>query len=84
MVFISKLNHPKFYINKNINVLLLPNTVSDFTMLASIVADSLLKSLLLIEDYIYRKVIKTDMGSTHLTSIGRALKIIHVPSEIIT
>jgi hypothetical protein len=53
-------------------------------MLASVVADSLLKSLLLIEDYIYRKVIKTDMSSTHLTSIGRALKIIHVPSEIIT
>ena len=82
--FVSKLNYSKFYINKNINVLLLPKTVSDFTMLASVVADSLLKSLLLIEDYIYRKVIKTDMSSTHLTSIGRALKIIHVPSEIIT
>ena len=81
---ISKLNYSKFYINKNVHVLLLPNTVSDFTLLSSVVADSLLKSLLLIEDYIFRQIVKIDMSNTCLTSISKALEMINVPSEIIT
>lgn len=82
--YISKLNYSKFYVNKNINVLLLPNTISDFTMLSSVISDSLLKIFLLIEEYIYGKTIQYNMSEPVLTSIGRALAKLSIPSNIIT
>ena len=57
---ISKLNKPKFYIDKNLKILLLPNTVSDFRILSSVLADGLQKVFLMVEDYLFsHKIIKT-------------------------
>ncbi len=78
---VSKLNYPKFYVNKNLNVLLLPKTIADFTLISSVISDSLLKILLILEKNIYQKRIRT--ASNDLSSIGRALSKINVPSEII-
>lgn len=79
---VSKLNYPKFYTNKNVGVLLLPRTISDFTMLSALFSDSLLKYLLILEAFIYkeREFTKSLSG---LSSIGFALNGVNTPQDII-
>lgn len=37
--YYKKLNHPKFYVDKNINTLLLPKNISDFRIVSSVTTD---------------------------------------------
>ena len=79
---ISKLNYPKFYVNKNVGVILLPETISDFTMLSALFSDSILKYLLLLEAYIYKER-EFEKSMSGLSSIGYALHGVNVPQELI-
>lgn len=79
--FISKLNKPKFYVNKNIKILLLPKSISDFTLCSSIISDNLNLIFLLFENY----TIKTRHYNREekYSSINTALKILGIPNELI-
>lgn len=52
--YVSKLNKPKYYVDKNLHILLLPNTVSDFRIVSGMLLDNLQQILLLVEDHIYK------------------------------
>lgn len=78
---ISKLNKPKFYVDKNLQVLLLPSTVSDFRIVSSVFTDSLQKILLSLESFIY-KTRKIDRNN-EFSSLGIALQCINTPNDII-
>ena len=78
---ISKLNRPKFYVDKNLQVLLLPSTVSDFRIVSSVFTDSLQKILLSLESFIY-KTRKIDRNN-EFSSLGIALQCINTPNDII-
>lgn len=77
---ISKLNLPKFYVDKNLKILLMPNTISDFRLMSGIVSDGLQKIFLLIEDYIYaQKNIEMQSG---FSSILEAIKGVDADKEL--
>ena len=48
-----KLNKPKFYVDKNIGVILLSNTCSDYRIISSILTDGLNALFLSLEEYFY-------------------------------
>ena len=77
----SKLNCPKYYIDKNIDILLLPNTVSDYRILSSILGNNLTRVCLMIEDYIYTHYHVDNKNG--FSSIGNALLSLNVPWELI-
>ena len=79
---VSKLNYPKFYTNKSVNVILLPETISDFTLLSALFSDSLLKFLLILEGIIYKEK-QIPSSQSGLSSIGYALHGIDAPQELI-
>lgn len=78
---LNKLNKPKFYTDKNLNVILLPKSISDFRMMSSLFVDSLMRIFLLLKNYIYRT---RKITRDNFSSIGIAMKEIGVPEEIIT
>lgn len=52
---ITKLNHPKFYVDKNINTLLLPGTISDLRISSQIMESGLNYCFLKFENELYTK-----------------------------
>lgn len=78
---LSKLNFPKYYSNKNIKTISLPETVFDFSYLSEIFADASQKILLSLEDYIYCHLMgkKTNLYS----KLFDALSFVHVPNNTI-
>lgn len=81
MFHLSKLNKPKFYTDKNIQILLLPDTVSDFRMVSSVCGNALKIIMLSIEYFVYstRNIDRSNEYST----IGTALKHLNAPDELI-
>ena len=80
-VDISKLNYPKFYDNKNINILLLPNTASDFRLMSSVISGSLFNIFFFFVKYLYENYeVKTDKWG--VSSIYFALLGIGIPKDI--
>lgn len=79
--FIYKMNRPKFYVDKNLHVLLLPRTASDFRIVSSVFCDSLLKFFLSLESFLYRTR-RIDRNQKY-SSIGIALDYINTPTEVI-
>ena len=78
---LSKINRPKFYADKNLQLLMLKNKASDFRIMSSLMADSLTKVFLATENFIYRtRKINRGVG---YTSIAKALRFIDTPEEII-
>lgn len=53
--FYGKLNYPKFYVDKNIHVLLLPPTNSDFRIVSSLITVGLIDFFLKFEEDTYRE-----------------------------
>ena len=79
---VSKLNYPKFYTNKNVGVILLPRTISDFTMLSALFSDSLQKFLLILVAFIDKER-EFPRAASGLSSIGFALHGVGVPQDLI-
>ena len=78
---ISKLNMPKFYVDKNLSILLLPNSISDFRLISSCCRNAIGTILLSIEKYIYKTHdIKRDGKYSH---IGSALSCLHIDCNVI-
>lgn len=77
---LEKLNKPKFYVDKNLDILLLPKTISDFRLMSSILVDSIIKIILLLENYIYRT---RKIFRLKYSSLGIALKEIGMPNDLI-
>lgn len=78
---LSKINRPKFYADKNLQLLMFKNKASDFRIMSSLMVDSLTKVFLATENFIYRtREIKRGVG---YTSIAKALRFIDTPEEII-
>ena len=50
----SKLNYPKFYVDKNVDVLLMPSTQSDFTVVSSLFVETIAELFLRFEEETYR------------------------------
>jgi len=79
---ISKLNHPKYYTDKNIKIIALPNTVADFTYLSTLFDDGVQRILLSLEDYIYGNFIKEKPES--YSTLYEALSAVNVPKKTAT
>ena len=58
-----KLNKPKFYVDKNIGVILLKDTCSDYRMISSMLSDGLNALFISVEEYFYTKYALTDEES---------------------
>ena len=69
----SKLNYPKFYIDKNIGTLLLPKSNSDYRLTCSIVVNSITYIMNNIEDYLSdHSIFKAPDSYSRLSSALRA------------
>ena len=77
----KKLNKPKFYTDKNIYILSLPSTVSDYRLVSSIVSDVVTKITLELEEYIYKTRGIKRRGN--ISSIGLALTHLKLSSKCI-
>ena len=78
---IEKLNHPKYYIDKNINIILLPETVSDYRLISSVTIDSLQRLFLSLEDYIYFNYLKEEPKEYSI--FKKAIETLHVPTKLL-
>ena len=58
-----KLNKPKYYVDKNVKVLLLTKYESDYRVISSVVCDGLLSLFLSLEEYFYTKHVCRNDGS---------------------
>ena len=67
----KRLNKPKFYTDKNIYILMLPSSVSDYRLVSSIVSDAVAKITLQLEEYIYKT--RGIKRNGNISSIGLAL-----------
>lgn len=77
---ISKLNRPKFYVDKNLSVLLMPSSISDFRIISSLCRDAIGTILLSVESFIYKtRKIKRDGG---YSSIGTALSYLNICDKV--
>lgn len=77
---ISKLNRPKYYVDKNLRLLVMSNKASDFRIMSSLMIDALSKIFLSTENYIYRA--KKRIVKGYYSSLKRALIYIDVPDAI--
>lgn len=83
----SKTNKPKFYADKKLSLLLYKSAASDFRIISSLMVDALSRIFLSLENFIYRtRGIQRHnrSGSYEYSTIGKALKYIGVPDEIVT
>ena len=78
---IEKLNHPKYYVDKNINIILLPETISDYRLISSVIVDSLQRSCLALEDYIYFNRIEEEPKEYSI--FKKAIETIGVPNDLL-
>lgn len=77
----KKLNKPKFYTNKNIYILNLPSTVSDYRLVSSIVSDAVTKITLELEEYIYKT--RDIERNGNISSIALALAHLKLSSKCV-
>ena len=75
-----KLNKPKFYVDKNINSLFLPKTISDLRMAGQIVSVNLNYCFLMFEYAIHTR---KNLTIYHYSSFRDSLKFLSVPDEIV-
>lgn len=75
-----KLNKPKFYVDKNINSLFLPKTISDQRMAGQIVSVNLNYCFLMFEYAIHTR---KNLTIYHYSSFRDSLKFLSVPDEIV-
>lgn len=83
----SKTNKPKFYADKKLSLLLYKSAASDFRIISSLMVDALSRIFLSLENFIYRTrgiQRRNRSGSYEYSTIGKALKHIGVPDEIVT
>lgn len=82
-----KTNKPKFYADKKLTLLLYKSTASDFRIVSSLITDSLSRIFLSLESYIYKtrgiQRYNRDSQSYEYSTIGKALKHIGVPGQIV-
>jgi len=77
---ILKLNYPKFYIDKNLDVLLLPDSKADFRLISSIFVNGISKFIISIESLVYKENnLKLDES---YSTIDNALKSIHMDNHL--
>ena len=75
----SKINYPKFYIDKTIGVLLLPKTNADYRMTSSIVAGSIIGIMNNLEDFLL-KIVNIDFEDEY-SRIGKLLHHVGLPDK---
>lgn len=83
----SKTNKPKFYADKKLSLLLYKSAASDFRIISSLMVTVLSRIFLSLEHFIYRtRGIQRHKrnDSYEYSTIGKALKYIGVPDEIVT
>ena len=83
----SKTNKPKFYADKKLSLLLYKSAASDFRIISSLMVAALSRIFLSLESFIYRtRGIQRHKrnDSYEYSTIGKALKHIGVPDEIVT
>ena len=83
----SKTNKPKFYADKKLSLLLYKSAASDFRIISSLMVDALSRIFLSLENFIYRTrgIQRHNRGGSYeYSTIGKALKYIGVPDEIVT
>ena len=78
----GKLNYPKFYVDKNLNILLLPNTITGVPMISGILSRGINTICLFIESYLYRAM-ERDPSKEDYSSMKEVLKAMHVDPAII-
>lgn len=78
---ISKINKPKFYADKNLQLLILKDKASDFRITSSLMVDGLARLFLATENFIYRTR-KIYRRMEH-TSIAKALRYVGTPEDIL-
>ena len=77
---IRKLNYPKFYIDKNLDVLLMPESKADFRLISSIFINGISKFMINLESLLYKeKKLKLDES---YSTIDSALKSIHMDNHL--
>ncbi len=79
---VSKINKPKFYVDKNIYLLAFGDKASDFRIMSSLMVDALSRLFLTTEDLIYKMTNKNT--NNKYTTIAKALSILKVPDNIVT
>lgn len=83
----SKTDKPKFYADKKLSLLLYKSAASDFRIISSLMVAALSRIFLSLESFIYRTrgiQRRKRNGSYEYSTIGKALKYIGVPDEIVT
>lgn len=84
----SKTNKPKFYADKKLPLLLYKSAASDFRIVSSLIIDAISKIVLSLESFIYKtrgiKRYNRSNRSHEYSTIGKALKYIGVPDNIVT
>ena len=77
----SKLNYPKFYSDKNITILLLPETKPDFRIVNNAINSAVVSIFLRLESKIYKKFnIKVEPSDYSTTS--KALDMLNIDNEL--
>ena len=76
----TKLNYPKFYVDKNISVLFLPKTNSDYRLVSSMVVSSVIFIMNNLENYLINVFGFGDQDE--YSKLSRALKEIEMPNDI--
>lgn len=79
---LKKLNKPKFYLNKNLDILLLPETISDFRLLSSTISECLFRCLLIIESKTLRNMECDDLRNNYST-IKDVLSFLETPKNLL-
>ena len=77
----SKLNYPKYYVDKNVYTLTLPEEIADYRLISSITTSALLQLLLDMEGSLLRKT-KADLNGRY-SRTKDALYSVGVPKNIV-
>ena len=77
----SKLNYPKFYVNKNITVLLLSETNPDFRIVNSAINYGVTSIFLRLEDKIYKEY-NIGLETSDYSTTSKALEKLKIDSEL--
>ena len=83
---LAKLNKPKYYVDKNIGLLLLdPDKSSDYRLISSVVSDGLISLFLSLEEYLYSKYgfIEDDSYSTLKEALNKQSAPYKVKTRIV-
>lgn len=79
----EKLNYPKFYVDKNIDILLLPDSIADFRIVNSTVNNSLVSLFLRIESRILKDN-QEELEDADYSTISDALSALKADNSLLT